>query len=92
MGKDTIAATAENSRKDEVLGLARDDNAMMSAYGKASFSAVRSNTYVTAVAAFAVIGALCFGVDQGKPLEKRHVCCTRQPPTSPSLSGISRRR
>lgn len=56
---------AENPRHDAVLHLARDDNAMMSAYGKASFSAIRANTYVTAVAAFAVIGALCFGIDQG---------------------------
>lgn len=65
MAKATSAATAENPRHDAVLHLARDDHAMMSAYGKASFSAVRANTYVTAVAAFAVIGALCFGIDQG---------------------------
>lgn len=79
MAKATSAATAENPRHDAVLILARDDQAMMSAYGKASFSAVRANTYVTAVAAFAVIGALCFGIDQGMSPRKRHVYCTDSP-------------
>lgn len=81
MAKGTSAAMAENPRHDAVLHLARDDHAMQSAYGKASFSAVRANTYVTAVAAFAVIGALCFGIDQGT-LPQNDMSAARTAPTS----------
>lgn len=76
MAKETNAATAGTLQKDAVLHLARDDNARMSAYGKASFSALRENTYVTVVAAFAVIGALCFGIDQG--MSPKETCLQAQ--------------
>ncbi|KUI66197.1 High-affinity glucose transporter [Cytospora mali] len=65
MDTDTRSATSDQSRKEALLRLATDDNAMLQAYGKASISNMRQNGYVTAVAAFAVIGALCFGIDQG---------------------------
>lgn len=65
MAKESKPTTAEPSRQEALLRLANDDTAMLQAYGKASFSSIRQNSYVTAVAAFAVIGALCFGIDQG---------------------------
>lgn len=60
------SSAADGTRKDQLLRFANDDHAMMKAYGKASLSALQENTYVTGVAAFTVIGALCFGIDQGK--------------------------
>ena len=54
---------------------------MISAYGKASFLAIQANTYITAVAAFAVIGALCFGIDQGI-LPEINISATQTAPTS----------
>ncbi|ROV96154.1 hypothetical protein VSDG_05064 [Cytospora chrysosperma] len=65
MEKDSHSASSEKSREEALLRLANDDTAMLQAYGKASISSIRQNSYVTAVAAFAVIGALCFGIDQG---------------------------
>lgn len=65
MEKEEQAVAVENPRSDALLRLANDDNAMRQAYGEANLSSLRQNSYVTAVAAFAVIGALCFGIDQG---------------------------
>lgn len=59
------SSATDGSRQEALLRLANDDRAMMEAYGKASLSSLRQNSYVTAVAAFVVIGALCFGIDQG---------------------------
>jgi hypothetical protein len=78
--KGTSAATAKNPRHDAVLHLAQDNHAIISAYSKASFSAIQANTYITAVAAFTVISALCFGIDQGI-LPEIDISATQTAPT-----------
>lgn len=51
--------------KAQILELSNDPQLLKSHYGGLSLASIRENIYVLFVAAFAVIGALCFGIDQG---------------------------
>lgn len=51
--------------KGEILDLANNDALLKSHYGGLTLASIRQNLYVLFVAAFAVTGALCFGIDQG---------------------------
>lgn len=62
-----------NDRKEAILRLASDDQAMLQEYGHVNIFNMGDNAFVTAVCAFTVIGALCFGIDQGTiPASVRH--------------------
>lgn len=56
---------ANTTRQDKLLHLAVEEKAMMEAYGAPTMANILQNRYVTGVALYVVLGALCFGVDQG---------------------------
>lgn len=57
--------TTRPPTKAEILDLANDAGHLKTHYGGLTLASIRQNMYVLFVAAFAVTGALCFGIDQG---------------------------